>query len=54
MSEALPADHHPEKCVCWKDGTWETESIPPVCKAYEQAYGERNCINCEHDEACHV
>lgn len=43
-------------CSC-ATGTWGKQTPPPVCKNYrspKSADQEGVCVNCEHDELCHI
>jgi hypothetical protein len=41
----------PKGCKC-DPGTWDADSIRPVCESHE-GHDDSYCQNCCHDKACH-
>jgi len=44
----------PPTCQCdWREWDFhDISALPPVCSEYV-GDGIKNCLNCEHDKACH-
>lgn len=42
----------PASCTC-HPSEWRVDVIPPVCPAFRGPTSE-NCLECEHNQECHV